>query len=96
METDKHYLAHLLEHIDEHKFYPRSARRRGLEGRIEVSFHLLEDGNIRDLRVTGSSRVLRTATEQAIQRALPMPAPHGSIKLQQRVNFDMEYRLEKT
>jgi protein TonB len=96
VKTDNNYLAHLLEHIDEHKFYPRSARRRGLEGRVEVSFHLLEDGTIRNLHVTGGSRVLRTAAEQAIQRALPLPAPNGSIRLQQQVNFDMEYRLGKT
>ncbi len=95
-DTAISYLAQLLEHIDEHKFYPRSARRRGLEGRVEVSFRLLADGNIRDLRVSGGSRILRMAAEQALQRALPMPTPHSSMQLQQQVNFDMEYRLGKT
>ena len=31
------YLARLLAHIDRHKFYPRSARRRGMQGEIQVA-----------------------------------------------------------
>lgn len=91
-EARESYLAHLLEHIDAHKFYPRSARRRGQEGRIEVAFQLTGDGSIRDLRLSGGSRVLRKAAEQAIQRALPLPLPPEAIGLHQ-VRFDMEYRI---
>ncbi len=94
VSAEETYLARLLEHIDGHKFYPRGARRRGLEGRIKVSFRLLEDGGIRDLQVSGENRALRKAAEQAIQRALPLPPPPGTVRLQP-VNFDMEYRLGK-
>lgn len=90
----ENYLARLLSHIDTHKFYPRSARRRGVIGEVQVSFYLLRDGTIRDLQVTGGSKVLRNAARQAIQNALALPAPPDSLELQVPVSFGMIYRLD--
>jgi len=88
------YLARLLAHIDSHKFYPRSARRRGEKGEVRVSFYLLRDGAIRDLQITGGSKALRLAARQAIQNALALPAPPDSLELQAPVSFGMVYRLD--
>jgi periplasmic protein TonB len=88
------YLLRLLAHIDSHKFYPRSARRRGTEGEISVAFYLRKDGSISELRVTGGSKVLREAAKQAVQRALSLPLPPDSMPLQQPIRFAMVYRLD--
>jgi protein TonB len=88
------YLQRLLAHIDSHKFYPHSARRRGTEGEIQVAFYLCKDGNIRDLQITGGSKVLRTAAKQAMQQALSLPPPPESMPLQEPVRFSMVYRLD--
>jgi protein TonB len=88
------YLLRLLAHIDSHKFYPRSARRRGTEGEISVAFYLRKDGSISELRVTGGSKVLRDAAKQAVQRALSLPLPPESLPLQQPIRFAMVYRLD--
>jgi protein TonB len=88
------YLQRLLAHIDSHKFYPRSARRRGTEGEIQVAFYLRKDGNISDLQITGGSKVLRTAAKQAVQQALSLPPPPESMPLQEPVRFSMVYRLD--
>jgi len=90
----ENYLARLLAHIDSHKFYPRSARRRGVTGEVQVSFYLLRDGAVRDLRITGGSKLLRQAARQAIQNALSMPAPAEKIDLQEPIRLGMVYRLE--
>lgn len=87
------YLARLLAHIDSHKFYPRSARRRGQEGDIHVMFFLLQDGGIRALEISGGNRQLREAAERAVQAALPLPPPPASINLQEQISFSMQYRL---
>jgi protein TonB len=88
------YLLRLLTHIDSHKFYPRKARHRGMEGEIQVSFYLLSDGSISDLQVTGGSKLLRMAAKQAVQRALSLPPPPGSMQLQEQIRFGMVYRLD--
>jgi protein TonB len=88
------YLLRMLAHIDSHKFYPRKARRRGMEGEVKVVFYLHRDGSISDLQVTGSSRVLRKAAKQAVQQALSLPLPPASMHLQEQIRFGMVYRLD--
>jgi len=88
------YLLRLLAHIDNHKFYPRTARRRGVEGEIKVAFYLRKDGSISNLQVTGGSKVLRKAAKQAVQQALSLPPPPESMPLQEQIHFGMVYRLD--
>ena len=88
------YLLRLLVHIDSHKFYPRKARRRGMEGKINIAFYLHADGSISDLQVSGGSRLLRTAARQAVQQALSLPRPPESFHLQEQIRFGMVYRLD--
>jgi protein TonB len=87
------YLLQLLAHIDSHKFYPRSARRRGMEGEIQVVFYLHRDGSISSLQIKGGSRVLRKAAKQAVQQSLALPPPPESMHLQEQIRFGMVYRL---
>jgi protein TonB len=88
------YLLQLLTHIDSHKFYPRSARRRGMEGEIRVTFYLLRDGSITGLQIKGGSKVLRKAAKQAVQQSLALPPPPESMRLQEQIRFGMVYRLD--
>jgi len=88
------YLLRLLAHIDNHKFYPRIARRRGVEGEIQVAFYLRKDGSISNLQVTGGSKVLRKAAKQAVQQSLSLPLPPASMPLQEQIHFGMVYRLD--
>ena len=88
------YLLRMLAHIDSHKFYPRKARQRGMEGKINIVFYLHADGSISDLQISGGSRLLRRAARQAVQQALSLPRPPESFHLQEQVRFGMVYRLD--
>jgi len=88
------YMLQLLAHIDSHKFYPRSARRRGIEGKIQVVFYLLRDGSISDLQIKGGNKILRNAAKQAVQQSLALPPPPESMRLQEQIRFGMVYRLD--
>ena len=95
MENEREsYLLRMLAHIDSHKFYPRKARQRGMEGKINIVFYLHADGSISDLQISGGSRLLRRAARQAVQQALSLPRPPESFHLQQQVRFGMVYRLD--
>lgn len=89
------YLVRMLAHIDRHKYYPRKARRRGIEGEVNIAFYLHKDGSITDLQVSGGSKVLRKAAKQAVQEALSLPRPPESIPLQEQIRFGMVYRLDR-
>jgi protein TonB len=88
------YLLRMLAHIDSHKYYPRKARRRGMEGEVQIAFYLHKDGSISDLQVKGGSKVLCRAAKQAIQKALSLPSPPKSMHLQEPIRFGMVYRLD--
>ena len=95
MENEREsYLLRMLAHIDSHKFYPRKARQRGMEGKINIVFYLHADGSISDLQISGGSRLLRRAARQAVQQALSLPRPPQSFHLQEQVRFGMVYRLD--
>lgn len=61
--------------------YPPTARRMGWEGKVVVSFQLLSDGSVRDVRVmqgSGHAALDRGATE-AVRTASPFPrSPTGA------------------
>lgn len=87
------YLALLQSHIAAHKFYPAMARRRGVEGEVEVSFVLLSDGGARDIRVHGGPGMLRSAARQAVQKALRLPPPPEEIATPLQVQYAMSFSL---
>jgi len=90
----KNYLNNLLTYIEGHKYYPQSARKRGINGSIEVSFELLNNGEINDLKASGGPMVLRKAAEQAIAKALPFPIPPAEVNCPLQVSYAMQFQLD--
>lgn len=87
------YLAKLLAHIDAHKHYPRAAQRRGIEGDIMVSFLLLADGSVQDIRVKGDNKLLRKAAQKAVYKAMPLPLPNKNHSDTTPIEYTMAFRL---
>jgi len=85
------YIARIMASIQAHKLYPYSARRRHIEGDIQVLFVIDAQGKVQKLHVAGSSSVLNVATKQAIEEALPFPRPQQQYV---PVQFTMQYRLK--
>jgi len=88
------YMQQLLAHIENRKYYPRSARIRGIEGSIFVSFELLADGGIKSLQVTGGRSVLENATRQAVQNSVPLPLPPLELSVPRKIEFSIQYLLQ--
>ncbi len=88
------YLAELLSHIESHKHYPRSARRRHIEGVVQVSFRLLPEGQIEGLKVAGKRRVLQQASRSSVIASLPVPRPPKELDLPLSINFSMAFVLK--
>jgi protein TonB len=88
------YLARLLAKIEENKYYPTVARRRNMEGKIEVSFNLSCDGKISKLTIKGPHSLLRKAAGKAIDAAQPLPGPPSQIECPMPVHYAMAYTLE--
>jgi protein TonB len=91
-ETER-YLSSVIAHIEQHKWYPKVARRRGIEGEVHVRFTLHPDGSVRELTVENGSSVLLTASRQAVERAIPMPKPPATVHCPLPCEFRMRFNL---
>lgn len=87
------YFSTLLTHIEGHKYYPRSARHRGIEGSIQVSFRLLANGNITGLIASGGPLILRRAAKSSVTNALPLPLCPPEVTCPIQVSYAMQFKL---
>ncbi len=81
------YKAELRGIIDQNKYYPPISKRLGHEGSVVVSFTLLEDGSIIDLRIESPSRyqALNSSALDAVKkvkRFKPIPKELGDSKIE--------------
>ena len=89
------YFSQLQAYIESRKYYPRSARKQGIEGRVEVSFILMKNGKASDIHCSGAHRLLNHAASRAIKKSLPFPAPPDDIVLPKKIHFSMHYDLKR-
>jgi len=87
------YLTRLLTHIEGYKYYPRTARLRGIEGSIRISFRLHDNGEISGLIASGGPLVLRRAATGAVNKALPLPVCPPEVSCPMQVSYAMQFQL---
>ncbi len=92
-ETER-YLSDVMAHIEQFKWYPKAAKRRGIEGEVAVSFVLMPDGSTKNLTVENGQPVLLTAARKAVEKANPMPKPPASIHCPMPCEFRMRFNLK--
>lgn len=68
-------VAAILNRIRRHQHYPALARESGAEGAATVSFRVLPDGRLRNLRIkkTSGNAFLDDASLEAVRKAAPLP-----------------------
>ena len=94
--TREDYFSMLRMRIESHKKYPDSARKRQIEGAVEVCFTLLADGEISTLTIVTPSHhpVLNQAALNAVKAALPFPRPPNNLfssdlKINIKISFEL-------
>jgi protein TonB len=94
-ETER-YLSNVMAHIEQHKWYPKAARRRGIEGEVNVRFTLLPDGSAKGVMVENGPTILIAAARKAVEKATPMPKPPENIHCPLECEFRMRFSLNAT
>jgi len=83
VESTPDLLPLILERIERAKIYPRSARKRGIEGTATVKFRINPKGNVEEINVVEPSghSILDKAAVKTIKRAAPFPAVDSVLKI---------------
>lgn len=92
------YIAQLASWLARHKQYPRTARRRNLEGVAQLTFTLNAEGKVLKSDVTGSSgyQVLDREVVKMLERAEPLPAfPTGLNRRTMEIIIPIRFELER-
>ena len=94
------YLKKVIEIIQKNKKYPSSARKKGIEGKVGISFTLSRDGEVVSVEVVSPSRYseLNKATQKLIYELSPFPPfPTGMnekiITLKMEVIYELKEEL---
>ncbi len=78
--------------IDRNKFYPRIAKKRGMEGSVKVKFTILSNGHVGHISVSGP-KVFHNSAKNAVKRAFPIDVKRSPIALPTSVNLPLNYQL---
>ena len=87
------YLSDVLAHIEHHKWYPKIARRMGIEGEVKVRFVLHADGSAQDLHIENGPETLMAAARKTVERSMPMPLPPEKVDCPIECEFRMRFSL---
>lgn len=95
VDVTKQYLQKLSAHIESNKFYSQAAKRRGVTGKVNVSFVLNTRCELENLQVNGDVHsLLKRDAKQAINESAPFPSPDDLVELPLAVSFIMVYNLK--
>ena len=94
----KGYSSQVWSRIAHAKFYPRTARKREMEGKPVVEFELRSDGHLMNYLIVRSSsnKILDNAAIDAVKNASPYPGIPKSLKLKSiRFKLPISFKLNE-
>jgi len=78
--------------IDSHKFYPRIAKKRGMEGIVKVKFTILANGNVGHITVQGP-KIFHNSAKNAVKSTFPISVKKAPITLPASINITLRYQM---
>lgn len=94
-QLQQQYFATVMRGVEAHKIYPYAARRRHLEGAVDIAFLIDATGHISNIQISGESAPLRTASMEALNAAAPFPPLPEALTPPVRAHFIMQYKLAR-
>jgi protein TonB len=86
------FLANIRAKMNKHKSYPRVAKKRGMQGNINVKFTILSSGKVGNISVSGP-KIFHNSARNAVKSAFPVNAKNAPITLPKSINITLRYQL---
>jgi protein TonB len=87
-----HFLSAIRDKINKHKSYPRIAKKRGMQGSVNVKFTILSSGKVGNISVSGP-KVFHNSARNAVKSAFPINAKNAPISLPKSINITLRYQI---
>jgi TonB family protein len=95
-ETDhkrQDYIARLLERINAHKVYPKTAQRSHIEGDVTVEFTVSPTGDLVSLTIMEGKQIFHKATKEAFYKSFPCPMSEQLFSADTTFRVALSYSL---
>lgn len=86
------FLAKIRANINRYKSYPKMAKRRHMQGSVEVSFTILSNGKVSNISLKGA-KIFYASAKQAIMKAFPIDSKHAPVHLPVTLNLRLVYQI---
>ncbi len=93
-ERQKSFFLNLRELINKNKSYPNTARRRAVQGNVEVCFCILENGNVENIEQVSGKSIFKKSALQAIQRSFPIDVDKTLFSFPKKFKITISYVLK--
>ncbi len=87
------FFTKLRNRINENKSYPRSARRRGIQGSVEVKFNLCRDGNVKNIKFLSGKKIFERSVIEAIEASFPIEVDEALFVFPKEFKISVDYIL---
>ncbi len=86
------FLSAIRDKINKHKSYPRIAKKRGMQGSVNVKFTILSSGKVGNISVNGP-KVFHNSARNAVKSAFPINVANAPISLPKSINITLRYQI---
>lgn len=88
------FISELINRINSNKSYPNSARRRAIEGEVEVTFTITPEGSVRDIEIISGHDIFKNSITEAIQNSFPIKIEDGIFEFPKKFKISILYILK--
>ncbi|MDY0117689.1 MAG: TonB family protein, partial [Sulfurimonadaceae bacterium] len=88
------FLEHMRNAIDKNKVYPNSARRRAIEGEVQISFFLQADGDVKDIELVFGKSIFKGSAIEAITKSFPLKVEKELFSFPKKFYITLAYSLK--
>ena len=86
------FLANIRTKINKHKSYPRVAKKRGMQGTVNVKFTILSSGKVGNISVSGP-KIFHRSARNAVKSAFPINVKNAPVSLPKSINIKLRYQI---
>lgn len=87
------YYSKIKQTIDKNKYYPKSARRRGIEDRVKITFEISKKGELLSFHILEGKSIFHKSTARALQNSFPLLPPKELRNNIITLTLNLEYNL---
>ncbi len=87
------FFAKLREAINKNKHYPRTARRRNIQGEVTVKFLLLSNGSVKKIAFVKGHSIFKKSVKSAIEKSFPISVKDALFQFPKEFAITLNYVL---